>query len=158
MIRVLAAITLVALTTLPAAAAHSVAAYTRTHSGGGVEVKAVYAPPEYFATAKDPNGVQRFRPDTQLVFLLTFDTHAGDLTQYDVLKNIRLRASAGKEYAPVKWESTSNDSHHRAGALIFPAAVAGGKVIGAGVTSITLLIMNLAGVPVRVLGWALPIP
>jgi len=145
------------LIALPAAAAPAPAAYTRTHSGGGVEVKATYAPPEYFAAANDARGAQRFKPGEQIVFLLTFDTHSGDLTRYDVMRNIRLRTGPGQEYAPIRWEPISDDSHHRAGALIFPATVAGRDVIGRETTVVVLVIANLAGVPARTLEWNLPI-
>lgn len=155
MIRVVAALALVVLAALPAAAAP--AAYARTQSGGGVEVKAVYAPPEYFAAAGDRQGAVRFKPGEQIVFLLTFDTHAGDLTRYDVIANIRLRVTPGKEYAPLRWESTSTDPHHRTGALIFAATAEGRKVIGPEATGLALVIANLAGVATRTLEWTLPI-
>lgn len=148
---------LLLLAALPATAVPVTAVYTRTHSGGGVDVKAIYASAEYFTAANDPKGAQRFRPAEQIVFLLTFDTHSGDLTKYDVMRNVRLRTGSGKEYVPAAWESTSNDSHHRTGAVIFPAASGDHKVIGPKVTAIVLVITNLAGVPTRTLEWPLPI-
>lgn len=157
MARTLVAAIILLLLALPVEAAPGTAAYTRTHNGGGVDVKAIYAPPEYFASANDAKGAQRFRPGEQIVFLLTFDTHAGDLTRYDVMSNIRLRTGSEKDYAPVRWESTSNDSHHRTGALIFPATSGGRKVMAPEVTAIVLAIANLAGVPTRTLEWPLPI-
>lgn len=132
------------------------AAYTRTSSGGGVDVQAVYAPPEYFKVAGDTAGRRRFKPEQQIVFLLTFDTHAGDLTTFNVMKNSKLRTSAGREVAPLRWVATSNSSHHRAGALIFPAARGGVPVAGRGVRSIALIIRNLAGIPRRTLEWTVP--
>lgn len=156
--RVLISIVLLPLlAALPATAAPVTAVYTRTHSGGGVDVKAIYATAEYFTAVNDAKGARRFRPAEQIVFLLTFDTHSGDLTKYDVMSNIRLRTGSGKEYAPAAWESTSNDSHHRTGAVIFPAASGGQKVIGPKVTAVALVITNLAGVSTRTLEWPLPI-
>lgn len=140
-----------------AAAAPALTAYTRTHSGGGVEVTATYAPPEYFVLAKDAAGGRKYRPEAQIVFLLAFDTHAGDLTQFNVVRNIRLRTGADKEYRPVRWEATSDASHHRSGALIFPATMGGVRILRPGVTAITLVISNLAGVPRRTMKWTLPI-
>lgn len=158
MARALVAAALLLMFAIPAGAAPATtAAYTRAHSAGGVEVKAIYAPAEYFTAANDAKGAQRYKPGEQLVFLLTFDTHSGDLTRYDVMSNIRLRAGAGKEYAPARWESISNDSHHRSGALIFPATVDGRDVIGRAAGTIALVIANLAGVPARTLEWILPI-
>ena len=157
MSRVLISVVLLLLAALSATAAPTSAVYTRTHSGGGVDVKAIYATAEYFSAANDAKGAQRFRPAEQIVFLITFDTHSGDLTKYDVMSSIRLRTWSSKEYAPAAWESTSNDSHHRTGALIFPAVLGNQKVIGPKVTAITLVIANLAGVPTRTLEWPLPI-
>ncbi len=143
------------------AAAPGPQAYTRTTGAGGVTVKVIYAPPEYFQAAKDPEGAQRWRPEEQIVFLVTLDTHAGDLMAFDPVKNVRLgiRTTGGatKGYAPVKWEATSDGSHHRAGALIFPATVSGVKLLGPGVTAIILVISNLAGVPTRSFEWVLPV-
>ena len=73
------------------AAAPDPSAYTRTAGAGGVTVKVVYAPPEYFQAAKDLEGARRWRPAEQVVFLVTLDTHAGDLMAFDLARNIRLR-------------------------------------------------------------------
>ncbi len=143
------------------AAAPGPQAYTRTAGAGGVTVKLVYAPREYFRAAKDLEGARRWRPEEQVVFLVTLDTHAGDLMAFDPVKNVRLgiRTTGGalKEYAPAKWEGISDGSHHRSGALIFPATFNGVKLLGPGVTVITLLISNLAGVPTRSFEWVLPV-
>jgi hypothetical protein len=159
MIRLLIGLLLALALSLPATAAPDVAAYSRTAEAGGVTVKVVYAPPEYFQAARDPAGARRFRPEEQIVFLVTLDTHAGDLMRFDVLPNSRLRTRGGtpREYPPAKWEATSDASHHRSGALIFPATVNGMKVLGSGVTTMTLVISNLAGVPARSLEWVLPV-
>src|SRR3990172_8946047 len=107
------------------AAAPDPSAYTRTAGAGGVTVKVVYAPPEYFQAAKDLEGARRWRPAEQVVFLVTLDTHAGDLMAFDLARNIRLRVrgtgGATNEYTPGKWEATSDGSHHprrRPGALL----------------------------------------
>lgn len=138
-----------------AGAAAPASAYTRTNSGGGVEAAVTYAPPDYFAAANDPQGLRRYEAGRQIVFLVQFTTHAGDLRQFDVVRNSRVRTS--REVAAATWISTSDDSHHRAGALVFPQTADGAPVIGQGVTSITLVISNLAGVPSRTFTWALPI-
>ncbi len=159
MSRLLVSLLLLLALALPAGAAPDTKAYTRTASAGGVEVKMVYAPPEYFQVARDPEGARRFKPEAQIVFLITLDTHAGDLMSFDMTANSRLRTKGGasREYPPAKWESTADGSHHRSGALIFQAAVSGAKVLGPGVTAITLVINNLAGVPARAFEWVLPI-
>ncbi len=151
---------LVLITAVAVTAAPAVAAYTRTASAGGVDVKVIYAPAAYFAAAKDSEGAKRFAPEKQVVFLVALDTHAGDLMAFDMVRNSRLRTVAGgvtREYLPVRWESTGDGSHHRSGALIFPATVDGTSVIGPTTASITLVIANLGGVPARTFEWTLPI-
>ncbi len=145
---------------LPAAGAPAVA-FTRTASAAGVEVRVTYAPPEYFALVQDSAGAKRFAPEQQIVFLISLDTHAGDLRSFDLVRNSRLRTQvvggAVREYAPARWEAISEGSHHRSGALIFPAVVNGTKVIAPEVGSITLVITGLAGAPARTFEWALPV-
>ncbi len=157
--RVFAGFLLLLALALPAGAAPDVKAYTRVAAAGGVEVKVIYAPPEYFQVARDPEGARRFKPEAQLVFLVTLDTHAGDLMSFDPVANsrLRVRGSVPREYPPTKWESGADGSHHRSGVLIYPASVGGTKVLGPGVTAITLVINNLAGVPARSFEWALPL-
>lgn len=145
---------------LPAVGAPAIA-FTRTASAAGVEVKVTYAPPEYFALVQDSAGAKRFAPEQQIVFLISLDTHGGDLRSFDLVRNSRLRTrtvdGAVREYAPARWEAINDGSHHRSGALIFPAVANGTKVIASEVASITLVITGLAGVPVRSFEWALPI-
>ncbi len=148
---------MVAVVAATALGAPSAAVYTRTNSGGGVDIKATYAPPEYFVLTKDAAGAGKYKPDAQIVFLFAFDTHAGDLMQFDVIGNIRLRTSSGASVAPTGWEATEDGSHHRSGTLFFPLSAAGVRVIGPAVTSIELVISDLGGVPRRSLLWILPI-
>ena len=159
MIRGLTGFLLVLALSLFAKAAPDAKAYTHTAAAGGVEVKVVYAPPGYFQAAGDTEGARRFRPGGQVVFLITLDTHAGDLMRFDVVRNSRLRTKGGtpREYPPAKWEAISDGSHHRSGGVIFPATVNGTKLLGPGVTAITLVITNLAGVPARAFEWTLPV-
>lgn len=142
---------------MPLQAAPNLSRYTRSHTGGGVTVSAVHATPDYFRATGDTALANRYRAATQIVFLLTFDTHAGDLTTFNVMKNIRLRTSVGREVSPLRWETTGNATHHRAGALIFPSARGGAPVIGPRVGSIALVIRNLVGVPRRTLEWTVPL-
>ncbi len=157
--RVLAGFLLVLALALPTGAAPDAKAYTRVAAAGGVEVKVIYAPPEYFQLVRDPEGARRFKPETQIVFLVSLDTHAGDLMSFDVVANsrLRVRGTTPREYPPAKWESGADGSHHRSGVLISPASVGGTKVLGPGVTAITLVVNNLAGVPARTFEWLLPI-
>ncbi|MDQ7848783.1 MAG: hypothetical protein QN152_08925 [Armatimonadota bacterium] len=157
---VLVVLVLLVLLPLPAPGAPAVA-FTRTASAGGVEVRVTYAPPEYFALVQDSAGARRFAPEQQIVFLISLDTHGGDLRSFDLVRNSRLRTrtagGAVREYAPARWEAINDGSHHRSGALIFPAVANGTRVIAPEVDSITLVIAGLAGVPVRTFEWTLPV-
>ncbi len=157
MTRRLAVAGLVLMLGTSVSAASGLDAFARTHDSGGVQVKAIYASPEYFAAAGDANDVRRFQLERQIVFLLSFDTHSVDLTPFDVVTNSRLVTSAGNTYEPVRWETTSDGSRHRSGALIFPKSANGIQVIGTGITSVSLVITNLAGVPSRSLTWPVPV-
>src|SRR3989304_2709521 len=107
------------------AAAPDPSAYTRTAGVGGVTVKVVYAPPEYFQAAKDLEGARRWRPAEQVVFLVTLDTHAGDLMAFDLARNIRLRVRGPSVCTMAPQSPKRKVSPYpfppRAGALIFPA-------------------------------------
>src|SRR3990170_1498982 len=114
----------------------------RDKGEGGVEIEVTYVTPEYMRSGgKD---AQRYEPDKYAVFLVSMNTHSVDLSGYDMVKISELRAG-GKTLAPLRWVSTSDDSHHRAGALIFP------KVALA--QAVELVIKTVAGVPARTFRW-----
>lgn len=115
----------------------------RDRGEGGVEVEVLYATPAYARTSND-KALQRFQPDRYAVFIVSLNTHSGDLRGYDLVKLSELLAG-GKRYTALRWESTSDDSHHRAGALIFA------KVEPP--LPVELTIKNIAGVPVRTFRW-----
>lgn len=93
-----------------------------------------------------------------MAFAITLDTHAGDLSKYDFLKSVRLRNNNGQQVAPLKWVSTAEGSHHRAGGLVFPKTDQAGRPIDAQVKVIELVVRGLGGVAQRLLRWTLPIP
>src|SRR5713226_7766750 len=101
MIRGLAIAGLMLVPGTVASAGVGVKAFVRTHDSGGVQVRVTFAPPEYFTASGDSDGATRFQPETQIVFLLSFDKHSVDLTPFDVAKNSRLATSAGKTYESV---------------------------------------------------------
>jgi hypothetical protein len=80
----------------------------------------------------------------ETVFIVSMNTHSVDLSGYDLTKVSELVAE-GRTIKPLGWTSTSNDSHHRAGALSFP------KVAPS--AALELRIKSIAGVPVRVFRW-----
>jgi len=78
---------------------------------------------------------------------VAFDTHSGDLTQYNMTKLSALRDDKGKEVAPAAWLGTSNDSHHREGIIKFP------RGIEQGTKYLELVIKDVGVVKERVLRW-----
>lgn len=117
-------------------------AYAQRDSGqGGVEIEVIYVTPEYLRSGSGAQA-QRHQPDRSAVFLVAMNTHSVDLLQYDMMKVSELKA-AGKSYVALKWESTSDNNHHRSGVLIFP------KVD----PPLELVIKTIAGVPARTFRW-----
>lgn len=119
---------------VPAAAAQGGAGRVQRDAAGGVEIEVTLGGP----------GAARYEPDRYTVFLVSFTTHSGDLSRYDLVALSALRAG-GKILTPLRWVSTSDDSHHRAGALLFPKVDEGRPV--------ELTIRNIAGVPARIFRW-----
>lgn len=109
---------------------------------GGVEIQATYVTAEYLRASG--GDAKRFQPDKFTVFLVALDTHSVDLTGYDLARLSELRVSA-KTYTPLRWESVTDSSHHRSGALIFPKIEAG--------SAVELVVKNIAGVPARTFRW-----
>lgn len=128
----------------PTPAAESVQAgssgpLTRRDNGeGAVEIEVTLVAPG------SPQAV-KYGAATETAFIVSMNTHSVDLTGYDLTKASELVA-AGRTLTPIRWTSTSDDSHHRAGVLSFP------KVDRSGV--LELRIKAIAGVPVRVFRWA----
>lgn len=114
----------------------------RDKGEGGVEIEVIYVTSEYMRS--DGEDAQRYEPDRYAVFLVSMNTHSVDLSGFDMVKISELRAG-GRTLTPLRWVSTSDDSHHRAGALIFP------KVAPA--QAVELLIKTVAGVPARTFRW-----
>lgn len=114
----------------------------RDQGQGGVEIEVIYATPEYLKSAGGAQAA-RYQPDRYTVFVVSMNTHSVDLLQYDMVKVSEVKAG-GKMYAPLRWESTSDNNHHRSGVLIFPKAD----------PPLELVIKTIAGVPARTFRWA----
>lgn len=118
-------------------------AYVQRDKGeGGVEIEVTHVTPEYVTSVN--KDAAKYEPDKYAVFLVAMNTHSVDLSGYDMVKISELRA-AGKTLAPLRWVSTSDNSHHRAGVLIFP------QVDPA--QTVELTIKTIAGVPARTFRW-----
>lgn len=94
-------------------------------------------------------------PSAGPVFAVVMDTHSVNLDAYDLARLAVLRTDQGLEAQPIGWDAPSG-SHHREGTLSFPSTGPDGSpVIGPGTTAVELVIRDVAGVPERILRWAL---
>src|SRR5574341_1227621 len=122
-----------------AAAVGAGPAYVQRDQGqGGVEIEVTYATPEYVGSVN--TDAAKYEPDSYAVFLVAMNTHSVDLSGYDLVKISQLRAG-GETHAALRWISTSDDSHHRAGVLLFPQVDPS--------QAVELIITTIAGVPAR---------
>lgn len=94
----------------------------------------------------DPQG-------TALNFAVAMDTHSVDLG-VDLAQLATLR-SGGQEVMATEWQAPAGGGHHVAGTLVFPAIDAQGRPVLQGSATVTLLIRNLAGTPLRTFTWTL---
>lgn len=123
----------------PPAPAASESPLTQRDAGeGAVDIEVT------LVVAGSPDAA-KYGTEAQTVFIVSMNTHSVDLSAYDLTKISELLA-AGQRLSPIRWVSTSDDSHHRAGALIFP------KVDRR--VALELRIKTIAGVAVRTFPWA----
>lgn len=124
---------------------------------GSVTIKAVYVAASHFkATPNDPLA-GKVDLERNIVFAITLDTHSGDLSKFDFVKNVTLRNDRGQQVAPVRWVATAEGTHHRAGGLLFPKGDQAGRSIEAEARAFELVVRGLGGIAERVLRWTLPL-
>ncbi len=112
---------------------------TVKNRGGGVTVEAKYLGA---SAAGDP-----------IRFEIKLDTHSVNLDQYDLKQLATLRNDRGVAVKPLTFEKTGS-GHHIQNILAFPAKDEAGKsVAGDGVSSLELVLFDIADVPQRVLRW-----
>jgi hypothetical protein len=88
-------------------------------------------------------------------FTLAMDSHSVDLDGCDLKELAILRTDQGRQVQPTSWDA-ARGGHHRSGTLSFsPIASDGDPVIGPTTGALELVIRDVAGVPERVLRWAL---
>lgn len=129
--------------------------YTRTDDGAGnVTIEATLVTPGSIkqdpALAERALGIDRSR---ELGVAVGFLTHSVELGDVDMVASSLLTTANG-EQRPLRWQSLSDDSHHRSGTLVFDLS---GVDLG-GQGRLTLTVKEVAGVPVRTFTWALPLP
>ena len=83
--------------------------------------------------------------DKAVKFDVRFNTHSVELDQ-DLIAVSEMRDDQGRSYRPDQWKGSPPGGHHRKGTLIFP-------VLNGSVTSVTLIIRDVADVPERVFTW-----
>jgi hypothetical protein len=153
-----AAALVVALTVFAAAGlagAQDTTPLVRTDAQGGVTIKVVYVTRDYFKANHTDPLAGKIDLDRNVVFAITLDTHAGDLSGYDVVKNITLRDGRGRRLPALRWLPTANGAHHRQGGLLFAKKRTAGETLGAAGETFELTVRNLGGVPQRTLRWTL---
>lgn len=96
---------------------------SRTAEAGGIEVRASWLTE---ADGKE-DELEAYPSDRFVLIEVAFTTHSGDLNSIRIEEAARLR-QAGSLLAPESWVSTSDDSHHRAGILVFPRELGDGAV------------------------------
>jgi hypothetical protein len=126
---------------------------TQSNNQGGVEIDVTWVTPETLDEL-DSEPARAYELDDYVLLEVQFTTHSGDLNQLDMTGLSAIRA-AGKEYAPEAWESISDDSHHRAGVLVFARKTPDGASLDAG--AVELVMKGIADVPERVFRWQWPV-
>ncbi len=124
----------------PAANLAAPGADARTSEAGGVTVE--IAP----LNLDDPQAAA-------LNFAVAMNTHTVDLG-VDLAQLATLRVG-GQEVKATEWQAPAGGGHHVTGTLVFPATDAQGQPLLKGAASVTLLIRNLAGTPLRTFTWML---
>lgn len=147
---------LTVLVTAGLAGAQDTASSTQTDAQGSVTIKAVYVTRGYLKATPGSPLRGKVDLDRSVVFVITLDTHAGDLGNYNTLRNISVRSAQGPRVTAMKWLPIANGSHHREGALLFPKSTGTGQALEAPGKTLELTVRNLGGVPQRTLRWTLP--
>jgi len=144
-----------ASTSLSTSASPSAPSYVARDAGeGGVKViAAILTPGAVGEDATLADVAAMVDPATEIGFLVTFETHSGDLSNLDLVALSSLSAPNG-DHVAVRWVSESDSGHHRAGVLVFER---GSLDLAAGTGDLTLTMRDVAGVPSRTLTWLLPL-
>jgi len=125
---------------------------TQSDNQGGVEIDVTWVTPESLAKV-DSEQARSYGLDDYVLLEVKFTTHSGDLSRLDMTGLSAIRAG-GREYAPQAWESISDDSHHRAGVLVFARKAPSGASLDAG--TVELVMKGIANVAERVFRWQWP--
>lgn len=125
---------------------------TQSDDQGGVEINVTWVTPEKLSEL-DSEEARSYGLDEYVLLEVKFTTHSGDLNRLDLTTLSAIRVG-GHEYSPQAWESISDDSHHRAGVLVFNRRAADGASLDTG--TVELVMKEIADVPERVFRWQWP--
>ena len=90
---------------------------TRSDEAEGVTVEATWLTEETLSDVAVDTS--RYPLDEFVLLDLTLDTHSGDLSEIDMERAAVLKQN-GEQLKALAWLASSEDSHHRAGVLVFP--------------------------------------
>ena len=96
---------------------------TRTAEAGGITVEGTWLAAE--GVGEVDADLSAYPLDQFVLVEIAFTTHSGDLNKVDMEQEATLR-EGGADIRPEAWLSLSDDSHHRAGVLVFKRAQAEG--------------------------------
>ena len=136
----------------PAATGATQVKLTQSDSQGGVEIDVTWVTPDTLAEL-DSEQARSYSLDDRVLLEVRFTTHSGDLSRLDMIGLSAIRAG-GQEYAPQAWESISDNSHHRAGVLVFARSAPNGVSLDEG--PVELVMKGIANVPERIFRWQWP--
>ncbi len=125
---------------------------TQSDSQGGVEIDVTWVTPETLGEL-DSEQARGYGLEDHVLLEVEFTTHSGDLSGLDMTGLSAIRVG-GQEYAPQAWESISDDSHHRAGVLVFTRKAPDGASLDAG--AVELVMKGIADVAERLFRWQWP--
>ena len=125
---------------------------TQSDSQAGVQIDVTWVTPETLAKL-DSEKARSYGLEDYVLLEVKFTTHSGDLSRLDLTRLSAIRVG-GQEYAPKAWESISDDSHHRAGVLVFAKKAPDGSSLEAG--PVELVMKSIADVAERIFRWQWP--
>ena len=127
-------------------------ALTQSDSQGGVRIDVAWVTPDTLGKL-DSEKARGYGLEDYVLLEVRFTTHSGDLSRLDMVALSAVRVG-GQEYTPQAWASISDDSHHRAGVLVFARKSPDGVSLDEG--PVELVMRGIAGVPERVFRWQWP--
>lgn len=87
------------------------------------------------------------KSEKEIIFTISLDTHSGDISGWDYIKNISIKTSDGKIFSPLpESQIISDSSHHRSFLLKFKAPITDESAF-------ILSVTNLNGIPNRIFKW-----